>query len=99
MPRVLALGLDHSDFIAAMAPKPVILLGKEKDDGVDVYHLALEPLRDPERNRLRELWVDAKTILIELLMAGFFAVARVVAMQSLASLAVPVRARTGAARR
>lgn len=30
-PRALALGLDHSDFIAAMAPKPVILLGKEKD--------------------------------------------------------------------
>ncbi len=30
-PRVLALGLDHEDFIAAMAPKPVILLGKERD--------------------------------------------------------------------
>lgn len=31
-PHALALGLDHSDFIAAMAPKPVILLGQEKDD-------------------------------------------------------------------
>ena len=30
-PRALALGLDHADFIAAMAPKPVIMLGKEKD--------------------------------------------------------------------
>lgn len=30
-PRALALGLDHEDFMAAMAPKPVILLGKEKD--------------------------------------------------------------------
>ncbi|MCP5523944.1 MAG: prolyl oligopeptidase family serine peptidase [Verrucomicrobiales bacterium] len=30
-PRALALGLDHSDFIAAMAPRPVMLLGKEKD--------------------------------------------------------------------
>ena len=30
-PRALALGLDHSDFIAAMAPKPVILLTKEGD--------------------------------------------------------------------
>ena len=30
-PLALALGLDHSDFIAAMAPKPVVLLGKEKD--------------------------------------------------------------------
>jgi dienelactone hydrolase len=29
--RALALGLDQSDFIAAMAPKPVILLGEEKD--------------------------------------------------------------------
>jgi dienelactone hydrolase len=29
--HVLAYGLDHSDFIAAMAPKPVILLGQEKD--------------------------------------------------------------------
>lgn len=29
--RVLELGLDHSDFIAAMAPKPVIIMGQEKD--------------------------------------------------------------------
>lgn len=30
-PRALALGLDHEDFIAALAPKPVILLAKEAD--------------------------------------------------------------------
>jgi dienelactone hydrolase/pimeloyl-ACP methyl ester carboxylesterase len=30
-PGVLALGLDHSDFLAAMAPKPVIILAKERD--------------------------------------------------------------------
>jgi cephalosporin-C deacetylase-like acetyl esterase len=30
-PRALALGLDHEDVLAAMAPKPVILLAKEKD--------------------------------------------------------------------
>ncbi|MCX5644910.1 MAG: prolyl oligopeptidase family serine peptidase [Phycisphaerae bacterium] len=30
-PMALALGLDHSDFIAAMAPKPIILLTKEGD--------------------------------------------------------------------
>ncbi|MCF3109878.1 acetylxylan esterase [Niabella sp. CC-SYL272] len=30
-PGALALGLDHSDFIAAMAPKPAILLSQEKD--------------------------------------------------------------------
>ncbi len=30
-PRAIALGLDHADFLAAMAPKPVILLTKERD--------------------------------------------------------------------
>ncbi len=30
-PLALALGLEHEDFIAAMAPKPVILLAKERD--------------------------------------------------------------------
>ncbi|MGC3966981.1 MAG: hypothetical protein QM775_06305 [Pirellulales bacterium] len=30
-PRVLAEGLDHGDFIACMAPKPVVLLTQERD--------------------------------------------------------------------
>ncbi len=30
-PRALALGLDHEDFLAAMAPKPVLILAKERD--------------------------------------------------------------------
>ncbi len=30
-PKALALGLDHCDFLAAMAPKPVIILAKEQD--------------------------------------------------------------------
>lgn len=30
-PLVLKLGLDHGDFLAAMAPKPVIILAAEKD--------------------------------------------------------------------
>jgi dienelactone hydrolase len=30
-PRALSLGLDHEDFLAAMAPKPVLILGKEHD--------------------------------------------------------------------
>jgi dienelactone hydrolase len=30
-PRVLALGLDHADFLAALAPRPVLLLAKERD--------------------------------------------------------------------
>lgn len=31
LPLTLALGLDHDDFLAAMAPKPVIVLAKERD--------------------------------------------------------------------
>ena len=30
-PMALALNLDHSDFLAAMAPKPVAILAKERD--------------------------------------------------------------------
>jgi dienelactone hydrolase len=30
-PRAIELGLDHDDFLAAMAPKPVIILAKERD--------------------------------------------------------------------
>ena len=30
-PRVLALGLEHGDFLACLAPRPVILLTQEKD--------------------------------------------------------------------
>lgn len=47
-PRALAFGLDHSDFIAAMAPKPVILLGKERDffdaRGIEEAHQRLRRL-------------------------------------------------------
>lgn len=30
-PQAFALGLDHDDFLAAMAPKPVVILAQEKD--------------------------------------------------------------------
>ena len=30
-PRALSLRLDHADFLAAMAPKPVLILAKERD--------------------------------------------------------------------
>jgi cephalosporin-C deacetylase-like acetyl esterase len=30
-PHAMALGLDHADFLACMAPKPVVILAKEKD--------------------------------------------------------------------
>jgi dienelactone hydrolase len=47
-PGALALGLDHSDFLAAMAPKPVIILAKEKDffdvRGAEEAHARLKRL-------------------------------------------------------
>lgn len=30
-PRAIALGLDHDDFLAALAPHPIIILAKERD--------------------------------------------------------------------
>ncbi len=30
-PKAVALGLDHDDFLAALAPKPVVILAKERD--------------------------------------------------------------------
>ena len=47
-PSALALGLDHSDYIAAMAPKPVLVMGQEKDffdvRGLEEAHGRLQPL-------------------------------------------------------
>jgi dienelactone hydrolase len=42
-PRVLSEGLDHGDFLIAMAPKPVIMMGQERDyfdvrGLTDTYH-------------------------------------------------------------
>ncbi len=47
-PRVLSFGLDHSDFLACLAPKPVIILTQEKDffdvrGGTEAYE-RLKPL-------------------------------------------------------
>lgn len=30
-PRAIGLGLDHADFLAALVPRPVIILAKERD--------------------------------------------------------------------
>jgi dienelactone hydrolase/pimeloyl-ACP methyl ester carboxylesterase len=30
-PRAIGLGLDHADFLAALAPKPIVILAKERD--------------------------------------------------------------------
>lgn len=47
-PRALALGLDHADFLAALAPKPTILLAQEKDyfdaRGAEAAHARLSNL-------------------------------------------------------
>lgn len=37
------------------------LLGDDSIDGHLCYHLALHPLRDPGRYRLRQLWIDERT--------------------------------------
>jgi hypothetical protein len=39
----------------------VSLVGTETLDGTPAYHLALKPLREPKRYRLRDLWVDTTT--------------------------------------
>lgn len=56
-PQALALGLDHCDYLAAMAPKPVIILAKEKDffdvrGSHEAYHRLrkLYKLLDAEEN-------------------------------------------------
>jgi hypothetical protein len=41
----------------------VTVLGDVDDGGVTLHHMRLRPLRDPQRNRLRELWIDAATSL------------------------------------
>ena len=38
-------------------------LGDVLENGVTLHHLGLRPLRDPQRFRLRQLWLDAKTSL------------------------------------
>lgn len=47
-PLALALELDHGDFMAALAPKPVILMGQEKDffdaRGTEETYHQLKPL-------------------------------------------------------
>jgi hypothetical protein len=39
----------------------VALVGTDRIDGAPAYHLALHPLREPHRYRLRDLWIDVAT--------------------------------------
>jgi hypothetical protein len=54
--------LPHIGSTAVVARTYTITnLGNVTEKGRLLYHLALMPVRDPDRYRLRELWIDAKT--------------------------------------
>lgn len=46
------------------------LAGIESVDGSDCYHLTLQPARDPQRFRLRDVWVDTQTFETRRVMVG-----------------------------
>ena len=51
----------------------IVLAGTETIRGVDAYHLALTPLRNPRVYRLRDLWVDTTTFgTVQLTIQGIF---------------------------
>jgi hypothetical protein len=51
----------------------IVLAGTESIRGVDAYHLALTPLRNPRVYRLRDLWVDTTTFgTVQLAIQGIF---------------------------
>ncbi len=51
----------------------ITLAGHAPIDGRDAYHLALVPLTDPRRYRLRDLWIDTQTFdVLQLRVAGNF---------------------------
>jgi hypothetical protein len=54
----------------------VSFLGTETIDGLYAYHLRLEPTTQPERYRIRELWIDTYTYqIVQLKTQGNFTVA------------------------
>jgi hypothetical protein len=51
----------------------ITLVGEEPVDGHADYHLALQPIADPRKNRLRDAWIEEKTYLTDRLrVAGNF---------------------------
>ncbi|MFN2528810.1 MAG: hypothetical protein ABR584_08845 [Candidatus Baltobacteraceae bacterium] len=49
------------------------LVGVERDDQGDAYHLALQPTHDPWHYRLRDVWIDTNTYCVhKLISAGNF---------------------------
>lgn len=65
--EIAVVSASHHDY-------DVRLLGIENVGGTDAYHLALRPLLDPRRLRLRELWVATGTFAtLKLITSGNFA--------------------------
>ena len=67
-----ATALPHIGRTGAVARTyEVTDLGDVEEGGIALHHLGLRPLRDPYHNRLRELWLDAKTSLpVRAIVAG-----------------------------
>jgi hypothetical protein len=54
-------------------PYDVVLVGREPIGPFDAYHLRLTPRRDPQKYRLRDLWIDAYTYsVLQLVVQGNF---------------------------
>jgi hypothetical protein len=51
--------------VRALTPPPyrIVDLGDETIDDRSVYHLGLDPIRNPEHNVLRQIWIDKATLL------------------------------------
>jgi hypothetical protein len=51
--------------VVAVAPPPyrIVDLGDTTIDARPVYHLGLDPIRDPPHNLLRQMWIDKTTFL------------------------------------
>lgn len=49
---------------ASAQPYDITLVGAQAVDGFTAYHLRLHPRQDPERYRLRELWIDTDSFAV-----------------------------------
>lgn len=68
MPPVKVQQVNGSGQLKSIASVTVIahqykiaLTGIEKIDGTDCYHLVMQPATEPQRYRLRELWIETQT--------------------------------------
>lgn len=62
MPNPATHGLKEIAVVAAgRRDYAIALVDTETLDGHACFHLALTPVRDPQRNRIREAWIDTST--------------------------------------